>query len=156
MKAADLILWRHADAQGAAEDLPDAERALTSKGERQAVRMAQWLNRELPASTRVLVSPARRAIQTADALERKYKIVPALGPGGSFDGFLHAVRWPDPRAPVLAVGHQATLGLVAAYLLLAGTHPLTVRKGAIWWLRRREREGGGEVIVQTVLAPDRL
>mgnify|MGYP006175434823 CR=1 FL=1 len=30
--------------------------------------MAGWLNRQLPASTRVLVSPARRAQQTAAAM----------------------------------------------------------------------------------------
>ena len=34
--------------------------------------MAEWLNRFLPESTRILVSPALRTRQTADALERKY------------------------------------------------------------------------------------
>jgi len=48
----DLILWRHAEAheQDAAES--DLDRALTAKGERQAARVAAWLNRQLPATTR--------------------------------------------------------------------------------------------------------
>jgi len=56
----DLILWRHAEAselEGAGDDL---ERALTPKGERQAQRMAEWLNQRLAHSTRILVSPAVR------------------------------------------------------------------------------------------------
>ncbi len=101
----DLILWRHAEALEMREVQDDLDRALTPKGERQALRMAEWLNRHLPASTRVLVSPARRAQQTAAALDRRVKTVPALAPDGSVEGLLHAVRWPESREPVLVVGH---------------------------------------------------
>ena len=69
----DLILWRHAEALEMREVQEDLDRALTPKGERQAHRMAAWLNKQLPSSTRVLVSPARRAQQTAAALDRKFK-----------------------------------------------------------------------------------
>ena len=61
----ELILWRHADAKDAAPGKPDAERGLTAKGIKQARRMADWLEKRLPAEARVLVSPARRAQQTA-------------------------------------------------------------------------------------------
>ena len=55
----DLILWRHAHAgDPLADPLQDLQRALSPKGERQAKRMAEWLNQRLPESTRVLVSPA--------------------------------------------------------------------------------------------------
>ena len=68
----DLILWRHAEAvEGDAGD--DLARKLTSKGERQAERMAEWLNRRLAHSTRILVSPAVRCQQTAKALGRKFR-----------------------------------------------------------------------------------
>ena len=50
----DLILWRHAEAHDAAPGESDLERALTPRGERQAQRMAEWLERVLPESTRVL------------------------------------------------------------------------------------------------------
>jgi phosphohistidine phosphatase len=150
----DLILWRHAEALEMREIVDDLDRALTPKGERQAQRIATWLNRQLPASARVLASPARRAQQTAAALDRKVKTVPALAPDGSVEGLLHAVRWPDAREPVLVVGHQPTLGLAAAYLLAGQAQTWAVRKGALWWLRAREREGVLQVVLHAVVSPE--
>ena len=150
----DLILWRHAEALDPREGQDDLDRVLTSKGERQALRMAAWLNRQLPAGTRVLASPARRSQQTAAALERKVKTVAALAPDGNVDGLLHAVRWPDAREPVLVIGHQPTLGLAAAYLLAAQAQAWAVRKGAVWWLRGRERDGQLQVTLHAAISPE--
>jgi phosphohistidine phosphatase len=150
----DLILWRHAEAFDTDEAHDEMDRALTSKGERQAARVAAWLNRHLPATTRVLTSPARRTMQTVAALDRKFKTVAALAPDGDVDGLLHATRWPDAREPVLVVGHQPTLGLAAAYLLSGQAQPWAVRKGAVWWLRAREREGLLQVVLHAVAAPE--
>ena len=150
----DLILWRHAEAHEAAGEESDLERALTAKGERQAARVAAWLNRQLPASAKVLCSPARRAQQTAAALERKFKTCSELGPEAGVEALLHAVRWPDAREPVLVVGHQPTLGLAAAYLLAAQPQPWTVRKGAVWWLRARERDGEMQVVLHAAISPE--
>jgi phosphohistidine phosphatase len=154
----DLILWRHAEAAdardtGADEDL---KRPLTSKGERQAARMAEWLNHRLAASTRIVVSPAVRAQQTAAALGRKFRTVDAVAPDAAPEDVLRAAKWPDASEPVLVVGHQPTLGAVAALLLGNPGHSLSIKKGAVWWLRRREREGDGEVVLQAVQAPDCL
>ena len=74
----DLILWRHAEAQEWTQGCDDMARRLTSRGEKQAARMAGWLDRQLPDNTRILVSPARRTEQTASALGRKFKIRPEL------------------------------------------------------------------------------
>jgi phosphohistidine phosphatase len=150
----DLILWRHAEAFEMREVQDDLDRALTPKGERQALRVAAWLNRQLPASTRVVVSPARRTQQTATPLERKFKTSPALAPDGTVEALLHAVRWPDAREPVLVVGHQPTMGLAAAYLLSGQPQAWPVRKGAAWWLRGREREGRLQVVLHAVIAPE--
>ncbi len=152
----DLILWRHAEALELHDRQDDLERALTPKGERQAKRMADWLNRQLPASTRVLVSPARRAQQTAAALDRKFKTVPALAPDADVPALLHAVRWPEAREPVLVVGHQPTLGLAAAYLVSGQPQAWPVRKGGVWWLRAREREGVLQVVLHAVVGPEHL
>ena len=76
----DLILWRHAEAENLQEGMDDLSRALTPKGERQAARMATWLDAHLPEGARVLVSPARRTEQTAKALGRKYKLREELVP----------------------------------------------------------------------------
>jgi phosphohistidine phosphatase len=153
----DLLLWRHAEAFDMREVQDDLERALTPKGERQAVRMAGWLNRQLPSSTRILASPARRAQQTAEALERKFKTVDALAPGTSVEALLRAVRWPDAREPVLVVGHQPTLGQVAA-ALLGGTPGAawSVRKAGVWWLRARDRDGDLQIVLHAVISPDLL
>jgi phosphohistidine phosphatase len=150
----DLILWRHADARDTDVEADDLQRPLTAKGERQAQRMAQWLNRHLPESTRVLASPALRSRQTADALNRKYKIVAELAPDRTATELLQAARWPDARGPVLVVGHQPTLGFVAAYLMGGLTDSWPVRKGAVWWLRQREREDRAEVVLLATLSPD--
>ena len=152
----DLILWRHAEAVVERPDLNDLHRALTPKGERQAQRMAEWLNRRLAASTRVLVSPALRCQQTAKALDRNFKTVAALAPDADGEALLKVARWPDGNEPVLVVGHQPTLGLVAAYLVADLPQPWAIKKGAVWWLRNRDREGGAQVVVQAVMAPDCL
>ena len=152
----DLILWRHAEAFEMREVQSDLNRALTPKGERQAERMAAWLNRHLPSTARVLVSPARRTQQTAQALNRKFKTVDALAPDGTVDALLHAARWPDSREPVLVVGHQPTLGLVAAYLTSGQPQAWAVKKGAVWWLRAREREGELQVVLHALVSPDMI
>jgi phosphohistidine phosphatase len=150
----DLILWRHAEAVESAAGEPDIDRALTSKGERQAQRMAAWLNQQLPAGAKLLVSPARRAQQTAAALDRKTRTVAELAPEGTVEALLHAVRWPEAREPVVVVGHQPTLGLAAGYLMTGQALPWSVRKGAAWWLRGRVREGQLQVVLHALVSPE--
>lgn len=128
----DLILWRHAEAQEWLEGCDDMARSLTSRGEKQAARMANWLDRQLPEGTRILVSPARRCEQTAQALGRKYKLREELAPGASADQLLALVQWPLAKGTVLVVGHQPTLGQTIAQLLGLSATECTVKKGAVW------------------------
>src|SRR5574337_918828 len=164
----DLILWRHAEAiDEANEDLGlDLARPLTAKGEKHAARMADWLNRRLSERARILVSPALRCQQTARALGRRFQTREPLGPQHGAADLLKLVRWPDRGGSVLVVGHQPTLGRVAA-MLMSGAEAATldepstapswsVRKGAVWWLRHRERDGAGEVVLLAVRSPDPL
>jgi phosphohistidine phosphatase len=152
----DLILWRHAEAHAAREGQDDLDRPLTSKGERQAQRMGEWLNQRLAHSTRILVSPALRTQQTARALDRHFKTVAAVAPDASPVALLSAVRWPDAGEPVMVVGHQPTLGQLAALLLAEVPQAWVIKKGAVWWLRQRERAGVSQVVLQAVMAPDCL
>jgi len=55
---------------------------------------------------------------------------------------------------VIVVAHQPTLGRVAS-LLLSGTEAdWAVRKGGIWWLSNRRREGEAQVVLRAVVNPD--
>ena len=98
----DLILWRHAEAARAARgDIATTWSASSRPRARsRPQRMADWLNRFLPDSTRVLVSPALRSQQTAQALGRKFRTVRRAGARAARVGSAaDAARWPDaPRA----------------------------------------------------------
>lgn len=152
----DLILWRHAEAEEAAPGGDDLKRALTTKGERQAERMAEWLNHRLADSTRILVSPALRCQQTAKALGRKFRTVAAIAPDASADELVAVAGWPDAAQPVLVVGHQPTLGMAAALLLGGAPQPWALKKGAAWWLRHRLRSDDGAIVLLAVQSPDSL
>ena len=152
----DLILWRHAEAHVIREGQSDLDRALTTKGERQAQRMAEWLNQRLAESTRILVSPALRAQQTAQALERPFKTVAMLAPDGGVEALLKAARWPDATEPVLVVGHQPTLGLAAGRVMTGSEIYWPIKKSAVWWLRHRMRGDAPQVVLQAVQGPDLL
>ncbi len=56
----------------------------------------------------------------------------------------------------MIVGHQPTLGEVVARLIGGAEGDLSFKKGAIWWLQSRERDGASEVVVRAVLSPDLL
>ena len=152
----DLIFWRHAEAYEPLEGQDDMSRTLTPRGEKQAKRMAEWLDRQLPEGVRVLVSPAQRTLQTAMALDRKYKVRQELAPNAEPDQVLLAAGWPDAKMPILIVGHQPTLGQIIAALMGLSLQECTVRKGAVWWLRSRLRDGVRQTVVVTVQNPDLL
>ena len=156
----DLILWRHAEAEeGLPVDLDaqaDLQRKLTSRGEKQAARMAQWLDRQLPGSARVVVSPARRCEQTALALGRKFKVRSELSPGATPAQLLEVAQWPLSKIPVLVIGHQPVLGQAIAQMLGFHESECALKKGALWWLRTREREGQRQTVVVTVQSPELL
>ncbi len=145
----DLILWRHADAE---PGMPDAARRLTPKGERQAEKVGAWLDRHLPDDTAILVSPAVRAQQTALGLGRKFRTVDAIAPGASAAAVLAAAGWPGERGSVLVVGHQPALGEAAARLLAGEESYWAVKKGAFWWLSKRDHDDA--VVLRAVLGPD--
>jgi phosphohistidine phosphatase len=152
----DLIVWRHAEAYDTQPAEDDMQRALTPRGRKQAERMAAWLDVQLPQGTRILSSPAVRAEQTVRALGRKYKLRDALSPGASAQDILETAAWPEAKFPVLLVGHQPALGAVVACLLNIPEEACVVRKGAVWWLRRRQREGLGQTLLLAVTSPQKL
>ncbi len=152
----DLILWRHAEAADKRDPAEDLKRPLTAKGERQAQRMGEWLNQRLAHSTRILVSPALRCQQTAKALGRKFRTLDEIAPEGNGESLLKAARWPDANEPVLIVGHQPMLGLVASFLLADSPQPWTIKKAAVWWIRGRNVDDESRAVLQAVQSADML
>jgi phosphohistidine phosphatase len=152
----DLILWRHAEAHEAENGEDDMNRALTHRGERQAQRMARWLDRQLPDGARIFCSPARRAEQTVIPLERKYKIRDELSPQGSHEHLLELVQWPNGKNPVVVVAHQPFLGHTVAALLQLDVDNFSIRKGSVWWLRSRLKDEHIQTVLVTVQTPEML
>ena len=149
----DLILWRHADAQEGEQDM---SRPLTSKGRKQAERMATWLHAHLPKHTRILVSPARRAEETVTALGLAFKVDANLAPGADPAHLLAAVGWPDASGAVLVVGHQPTLGEAASLLLFGETRALSIKKGAVIWLSNRVRGDNPQTTIKAAMTAEML
>ena len=128
----DLILWRHAEAADG------------------------WLRARLTGSVSVISSPAERALQTASAFTHGFVVDGSIAPGASAHAVLNAVGWPDATDPVVLVGHQPTLGEAAALLLTGKSLPWGIKKGAVWWLRHRVRDGHAQVVLRAVMSPDLL
>ena len=149
----ELILWRHADAEPGTPD-QDMARALTAKGRRQAAKMGEWLDRKLPHHCRILASPALRTVQTVEALGRSFKTDAALAPDAAASAVQAAAPRPDTREPVQIVGHQPTLGQVAALLIASIEQDWTIRKGSICWIAQKADEEVDEIYIRTIIGAD--
>jgi phosphohistidine phosphatase len=144
----NIVLWRHADAE---LSTPDLARELTAKGRRQAKSVARWLDTQLPKDARVLVSPAARALQTAEALGREIAIVPGLAPDESVGSYVQVIAnnieaLSRKRSTIILVGHQPLIGRTIGRLLSGVPKAMhepeyesdvSVRKGQVWWLTAR-------------------
>lgn len=152
----DLVLWRHAEAVELQEGSEDLARTLTPRGYKQAIRMAGWLDRQLPESARIFSSPARRCEDMVRRLDRKYKPSNELLPDASASQVLQFLQWPTTKATVLVVGHQPLMGQIVAELLGLQASECAIRKGSVWWLRSRERDGQRQTVLVTVQSADML
>ncbi|OLL30311.1 histidine phosphatase family protein [Burkholderia sp. SRS-W-2-2016] len=149
----DLILWRHAEAEDVASS--DLARALTTHGRKQAQNAAKWLRSRLPDDAVVLASPAIRTIQTAETLSDRYRVIRELAPNASANDVLEAAGWPGGIAQtVVIVGHQPTLGHVAAQLLANSRASWPLKKAGIWWIASRERDGAEQAVLRAAISPD--
>ncbi|HEY8118123.1 MAG TPA: histidine phosphatase family protein [Methylophilaceae bacterium] len=147
----ELLLWRHAEA---ADTFPDMQRELTATGQKQASTIGAWLKSRLPRGTQVFASPATRTQQTAMALGADFTTRPELGPGATPQSLLKLAGWPDADNSVLIVGHQPTLGEAAALALTGQITYWSIKKGSLWWLSSRVRDGELQATLRAVIPPD--
>jgi phosphohistidine phosphatase len=81
----DVLVVRHAVALDKDEanerGMPDAERPLTKEGRRRMKRVARGLARSVPSLSAIFSSPWRRAVETAELLQARFKGVRILETG---------------------------------------------------------------------------
>ena len=149
----DLLLWRHAEAEEGSDDL---NRPLTERGHRQAKQMAEWIKRNAPKEMRILVSPAVRTQQTAAALDLPFETIRKIGPEACVSELIAASGWPTANGAILIIGHQPTLGRLAALLLGGAEAEWSIKKGALWWLSNRVRRGETQTVLRAAIPTDLL
>ena len=149
----DLLLWRHAEAEDGEDDM---KRRLTERGERQARRMAEWLRENQPKDLRIIVSPAIRTQQTAEALKLPFETHRKIGPEACVSELIAACGWHDVQGSVLIVGHQPSLGHLASLLLAGHEADWSIKKGAVWWLSNRLRRGETQTVLRAVIPVELL
>ena len=149
----DLLLWRYAEAEDGEDDL---RRRLTARGEKQARSMAAWILAHQPKDMRIIVSPAIRTQQTAEALKLPFETQRKIGPEACVSELIAAAGWPDASGSVLIVGHQPSLGRLASLLLAGHEADWSIKKGALWWLSNRTRRGETQTVLRAVLPVELL
>lgn len=149
----DLLLWRHAEAEVGDDDM---QRRLTERGQKQAKTMAEWIRARQPKDLRIIVSPAVRTQQTAEALKLPFETNRKIGPNACVSELIAASGWPDAAGAVLIIGHQPTLGRMASLLLAGHESDWSVKKGALWWLSNRVRRGEMQTVLRAMIPVELL
>ena len=97
----DLLLWSHAEAEDGEVDL---RRQLTARGQKQARVMAKWIAAHQPKDLRIIVSPAVRTQQTAEALKLPFETLRKIGPEACVSELIAASGWPAASGSGLVIG----------------------------------------------------
>jgi len=115
----ELVLFRHGIAEDARPGQGDAERALTAQGRERTLRAAQGLARVVDRPGVLLASPKVRAHQTACLLGEVFDLsVETCEPLAGHDLVaIERVLRRRPEDSVALIGHEPTLGYLAAALL---------------------------------------
>lgn len=153
----DVFIIRHAIAEDARHDAPDAERALTDKGRRRFKAVVESLDALGVQFDQILTSPWRRAAGTAEMLTRLGGDVVvtdllAMTPGEPLLERLHGI--PGEPASVACVGHEPWMSELASLLLFgerAAADKIPFKKGGVAWLQGNALRGGMEL--RAVLPP---
>jgi phosphohistidine phosphatase len=135
----ELYLIRHADAievgqNGIAED---AERPLSDQGREQAGRLGRALAARGITAPRIVASPLRRAVETAEIVRQQWpepvpelSVCEFLAPGGKRRRLTKQLC--DMGCPVLlVVGHEPGLSRYAAWLIGGRKVDLVLTKAGV-------------------------
>ncbi len=123
----ELVLIRHAKSSWDDLRMPDHDRTLNARGERDAPAMATWLSGKIEAPDMVIVSTATRARDTAD------KFIKAFGVSedsvvrtrdvyeATVESLCDLIAWvpPNEAERVMVVGHNPTMTMMLDHLTTA-------------------------------------
>jgi phosphohistidine phosphatase len=145
-----ILLFRHGHAIDETPGLGDAGRALSGKGRKTTRKVARWLARRGKLRpTDIWTSPLVRAVQTAEiaaealGLEDEVSVSADLSPGSSADDLMRKLAEHRGTGPLMLVGHEPDLSVVAALLLGERSYSGLKKSGllAIEW----EGHGPGKI-----------
>lgn len=134
-----LMLLRHAIAEDRSDTGRDEDRRLTGEGKRKLREVVAGMRAlELPVE-RVLASPLRRAVETAEIVAEEYGLASGvdvsgtLAPGAGPDAVLHALGEGRRVNGIVLVGHEPDLAALASTLLTgtAGLVQMGFRKAGL-------------------------
>jgi phosphohistidine phosphatase len=162
----NLYILRHGLAveQGTAGYANDADRPLTSKGERKLCLIAEAMEELELSFDLILSSPYKRARQTAEIVaevlkaSKKVEFSPTLEPGGSSKELIELLKSIKPLPEeVMLVGHEPYLSSLIS-LLISGESGLQVemRKGGLCKLSVESLKHGRCATLEWLLTPRQL
>jgi phosphohistidine phosphatase len=117
-----LYLLRHAKSSWDDPALADRDRPLASRGRKAAARVARYIELEQIAPELVLCSPARRCLDTLEAIRAalgeaaRVEVEEALYGAGSGDLLRRLRKVPAATASVLFIGHSPAIQELALML----------------------------------------
>lgn len=117
-----LYLVRHAQAEPARAGMDDAERVLSREGREDTILAARGLRRLGVRVELFLVSPLRRAQETArllaGGLSARIEEHAPLAPGSEADALLRSLAGYSLATSIALVGHEPDLGRLASLVLV--------------------------------------
>jgi phosphohistidine phosphatase len=133
----ELYLIRHAIAAERGEEWPDDDkRPLTARGVARFTEVVEGLKKLEAGVDEIFTSPLVRAKQTAELLaaglpgKPTVKILDALTPGHTPGSLMAQLARTARRRRIALVGHEPSLGELAAHLIGAG-RALPFKKGGV-------------------------
>jgi phosphohistidine phosphatase len=156
-----LLVIRHAIAVDRDETkVPDAERALTAKGEKRMKKAAAALKELVPSLDLIATSALTRARQTAAIVSRHYSIEPhvigELAPGAPLGRLL---EWVAAQAAnqLAIVGHEDGLSTFVSWLISARPEShLMLKKGGACLVKLPGKIEPGAATLEWLLTPKQL
>jgi phosphohistidine phosphatase len=85
-----------------------------------------------------------------------FEVEPKIAIGADAADLIGAAHWLELSGAILLVGHQPSLGRLAALLLSGSEADWSVKKGAVWWFSKRSREGRDQTVLRAVMNPEML